>query len=832
MILTKRFSFAFIVLLSVFLCITLTGLSNLSWPSSLPWNGVNAFESYLFLLLLLLIVATVFFKTFSNNIYNVTFAICVFISLLTATVWPLLVTITYFFASYIVGNKILDFIGFSKSKPEIVLSTLVGIGTYGSLVSILAHFKINYFFIYLLLVVIPVIHDRQKLICFVRLYRNSQSKGCSDSNPINFLIGIAICVICALYFVFALLPEVGYDSLVTHLFVPSQLANKHVWGFDVTLYAQAVMPMLADWIYSIGFILGGEISARLVNLGFIFLLSSLVYELTIWAGESEAIGYLASLLLLTTPLTFLEGSTLHIEGVWASFIVASILVLLRMTDSAQRHPYQLVLSGLLLGCALAIKALTLLYLPVVIVILILALKNSKNVNVWKFFVLAIIVFTLYGFIPYVDAFRLTNNPVFPFFNKFFQSTLFEMENFKDTRWQFGLSPDFLFSITFHSDRYQEAKIGAPGFQWLTLLVPSILFLIGLRERRGVWLCMIAAVPIVLIFIFVATYLRYIFPSVVFLIAGLAFALGAVLRKADVVSRSLIVVSWCLVFALNICFINAASWYNDFPINTLVDEGARKSYLTTSLQERASVDLINVINENRNPVVFMSSPYVAGLNADAYLASWYNKEFLNAVLAVRSEADAGKLLADRGVKYIVLDKDWGLNQYPEVISAGYFESATDLISDFGKVAVRKLRADYMYSEEVLINPDFAYTDGWVFVSNQSFDVGAHVVKADKNGGAFQQIPVDGGKKYLNKLVGISEDKQSLCRMQINWQDKNDKFIESSSANFNCYGKWTEKQFDVVSPTNAKSAVIYTVAPSGSVAKYKINSLRKLNSNFYE
>ncbi len=38
-----------------------------------------------------------------------------------------------------------------------------------------------------------------------------------------------------------------------HLLIPAYLETKHQWSFDVTTYAWAAMPMLGDWIFSLGY---------------------------------------------------------------------------------------------------------------------------------------------------------------------------------------------------------------------------------------------------------------------------------------------------------------------------------------------------------------------------------------------------------------------------------------------------------------------------------------------------------------------------------------------------------------------------------------------------
>ena len=158
------------------------------------------------------------------------------------------------------------------------------------------------------------------------------------------------------------MPEVGHDALAMHLFVPAHLSLRHEWSFDVTKYVWAVMPMMGDWLFSIAYMLGGETAARLINVSFIFILCRLVRDLVLWAGGNAVGARWSVLLFLATPLTFTESSSLYIESVWASFVVAGSLSIFKLLPSAEDNKkIQLPIAGLLLGGALAAKAVTLPY---------------------------------------------------------------------------------------------------------------------------------------------------------------------------------------------------------------------------------------------------------------------------------------------------------------------------------------------------------------------------------------------------------------------------------------------------------------------------------------
>ena len=46
-------------------------------------------------------------------------------------------------------------------------------------------------------------------------------------------------------------PEASADGLAMHLAIPMSVANNHLWSFDFRHVVWAVMPMGADWCYTI-----------------------------------------------------------------------------------------------------------------------------------------------------------------------------------------------------------------------------------------------------------------------------------------------------------------------------------------------------------------------------------------------------------------------------------------------------------------------------------------------------------------------------------------------------------------------------------------------------
>lgn len=710
-------------------------------------------------------------------------------------------------------------LGAAAAEPHTTSSFVVGAGIYGSVVGVLAHFPVNFPGVYGVGLLLPILLNRKRAAELALSFWQRIQQIENKSKTIHWL-DVSLVVITAVYVAVALLPDVGYDSLVTHLFVPSHLAYRHQWGFDASIYALAVIPMLADWIFSIGFMLGGEAAARLINVGFILVVALLARDLAIWAGGSQNSGRLAALILLSTPLTFLEGSSLHVEGVWTVFLAAGTLSILKLTTSEHAKAHQLIMLGVFLGYALATKAITLLMLPALGGVLLWKWRSWLKPELLWPIVVGLVALVVLGGIPYAGAWWITGNPVFPFFNQVFQSPLFPIENFKDMRWQVGFTADMLYAITFHSNRYQEAQAGAPGFQWLIYFVPTVLLLAAYKSYRGLSLLLVGVVSVVFIVTFTATYFRYIYPATVLLISAMAVAIEKGFLNVGSLGKAVFASALLALLLLNVLFLNAASWYGDFQLLPIFNPKAREKYIIQRLPERAAVELVNKLNTSGNPVAFISSPFAAGLKADALHAAWYNRKFFDAVLRVQSDAEAFDLLTDRSVNYVILDKNWDGQYNAQRI---HIQNVTTEVAAFGVISVREIKRSLRFQSELLTNPDFNSKDGWVFAPDAGFDSPTNSVVVSVHSPVTQSVAVRARRQYRNVVVARCAARPTVGRLQINWHDANGNFLTADGITFNCMEDWTEYGMTVVAPQNASMAVVYTSGHTDEPVAYSRNSL---------
>lgn len=792
-------SVVFFITLIVGCVLTVIGLAGFTWPRPIPWDDAGALLRFLSFLLLATLAAGFLAKKLHWKIYLAAAVIATVIAISAGAIWPVLVVLWFALTSALLGRWLLQ-----KLKLEDkswITAFLIGAGFYGTVVSLLAHLPVNYPGTYGVVLALPLVLERKLLRQWFREFC-----GWVVAPPLEprdgSWIDLAISVVALVLFVVALMPEVGHDALAVHLFIPAHLLQRHQWGFDATTYVWAVIPLMGDWIFSITYMLGGETATRLTNVGFIFALSWLVRDLVVWAGGSAAGARWAVLIFLSSPLTFAEGNSLFIEAVWATFLVAGTLAILRACSTDNYQSKSLTCAGALLGYALAAKAVTFTFLPVLLLPLMWHYKTWVRSGLVKTLLLGFVLFLVFGGIPYLTAWWLTGNPIFPYFNQIFHSPLWPDSNFADTRWSKGLSWDFIYSVTFKSGKYLEATPGAAGFQWLLVFLPVLAILIVTGHKRGMALVAVATLSILLCFQSMA-YLRYIFPAFAVLIAVIGVGISAISSIAVLQIRLIYAAAGSAVL-LNMLFYSAGPFvYRDFPIKAIFSETHRESYLLQRLPIRNAVKLVNALNLQRTPVAVFGTPQVAGLSANALMANWYNHKFQNEFFAVKTRQDAVDFLLRNRVEFIISDTpaDELKEQY------ALLNEVSTKVSQFGSISVLRFRDDYRFKKELLLNPNFSAVQGWIFSDNSLFDSTSSTVLTSVSTPVTQIIKVLPGQRYKNTVVARCHNSKTLGRVQVNWYDLKEQFIRSDIHLFDCSVDWNEISMEVIAPDNVTTATVY-------------------------
>jgi hypothetical protein len=703
---------------------------------------------------------------------------------------------------------------------------LAGLVVLGSVLSLLVHLPINSPGMWSVLLLTPMILGRQNLRELLsdgvaKLAKNRSSAeqnlpthACSPGGLLSsstkklagwhaHIVMSAVFAACMLHVMVALMPEVGHDALATHLMVPAHIARHHSWHFDAGTYAWAVMPMLVDWLYAVGYLFGAETGARLVNTGSLFLLANVVYRVSLWAGAGKTATGWGVLIFLLTPLTFLEGSSLFIEGSWTAFVLGGTLSLCRLVTNCDSKVTDLRLSAVLLGGAMAAKAVSFTVLPVLGLVALTLAPRWFTKSLTQTVARSIGLCLTLGCIPYLNAYLITGNPVFPFFNAVFRSPLFPVENFKPPEiFERGLHWDTLYRITFDSNRYLEATAGASGFQWLLLVVPGILIVTLLWARRSMLLIILGTAWLALVFGQTA-YLRYAFPAF-----GLACAVVAVgihhAKQYGHLAGSGIVVLAALTATLNLLHFNSGTNYGRIVPMVIMNPEERDTYIAKVVPMRSIISIVNTLNQKGSPVAFFSTPLIAGLHAKALLANWYNPRFQSASLAVSDSKSLIKLLAHEGVDYFVVDDNFLNGQLAAIV-----KDVSEEIARVGQISVRKIKAQFRYPDELLPSTDL--TSGW-HLEPGATRVTQGGVRVSVQSPAYTVVSIRPGARYRYTTQARCDESKAEGRLQVNWLNASSQLVRADIEVFTCTEVNTARSMDLTAPPDAKQAVVYASAHS--------------------
>ena len=733
------------------------------------------------------------------------------LSVVFAQVWPMMVVALFGLSATVLGRRMLK----QHSKADWSVHLLVGAGTLGSLAGLAAYSPINYPGLYGALLSLPMLLGHKHLVAAGRELLGNIQATRSAQTPFQTGLDVLICSFACLYVLVAFMPEVGHDALAMHLFVPSHMAQRHQWSFDASTYVWAVMPMLADWIYSIVYLLAGETASRLTNSAFTLLLAWQLHNLTLWAGGSATSGRWASLIFLSTPLAFAESSSLHIESAWTAFMMAGTLAILKVsgfTPEPGERLSQLLLAGLLLGFAMATKAVTLSVLPVLLVVLLLQYKAWAIQGIARTLLLGSAGLILAGAPPYVSAGYLTGNPVFPFFNAIFHSPLWPNVNFEPpATFGRGITWDTLYRMVFKSPEFIEGRVGAAGFQWLLLPTAAVAVLLS-GNRKALCILLVGAGAMLMTFHSTA-YLRYVFPS----FALFSVILALPFSDHTIYPRSLAIVAGVLLILTNTCFIHAATYYGEIKPSALLSQAGREAYLLERLPIRRMVDTVNTLNTGDQPVAVFASPLMAGLHGDALYASWYNLKWKGEFDAAASSSELAQRLRARRVNWLVID----LKSLPPVRLDRLLNVSTSY-ARLGDLDLRKLNVEHY---EHLLNPELSSLEGWSLTSPSSYDPSRRILTVNVRTPATQRVEVTPGLNYTNSVSARCATTATTGRIQANWMDAQGNFIAASIETFDCTTQWETHEMNVVAPANATAVIIYASGHTDTPLEFKSLSFRQ-------
>jgi hypothetical protein len=531
------------------------------------------------------------------------------------------------------------------------LSLAGGMAVYLCLVGLLVYLPVNYPICYWALVLAPILINWRGISYYASIWgRLLQAPAEPFAYWANALLGFCLLA----HFLIALKPEVGFDALAMHLYIPGYVAAQHYWPFDTNQVIWALMPMAGDWGYTITYMLGGEFAARLLNFAVMLLvIVLLVKAVREWIPLGPAL--LLGAAIASSPVVQLVTGSLFIDNFVALWMLAGTLAVVRFVG--RRYPGDALLCAVLLGCAVDTKfaalAGSLLLAGICIGGIIAALRRSPG----KLAIALVVwlgIFAIAGLPPYATAYIQKRNPVYPFLPVTFGGAPSPVGNVLNTLYRAPLRWTTLYDLTFDSGRYLESQNGSFGLHHLFLIPMAIAGLAFVRQT-GPRIAVITAA-----FTFVAAYLtqsyiRYLYPALPLFAYASAAPLGWMRLHQRKLSAG-VYVAFVILITINIYLLPASGWlHKQFFLPDLSGQFYRQSYLETFAPVRRLTDYLNLTNPGMT-AAYLGTNQIAGLQAKAYTLTWHHSWFLIDIRQSANVASVARVMRKYGILNIVAPSD--------------------------------------------------------------------------------------------------------------------------------------------------------------------------------
>ncbi len=518
-------------------------------------------------------------------------------------------------------------------------ATLLGISAYLFLMNLAARAPVNYWWTWGLLLAVPIAADWRgawrSLVSLADWVRSAELREAASRLPFAALV-FAL----GTHWLLVLKPEKSADGLAMHLAIPANLAAHHAMTFEPARLVWAVMPMGADWAYSIVYLLGGEFGARLLNFAFLLLALALVDGMLRQALRPP-VRLLFLVLFATTPLVQLVTGSLFVENLLAALILGTMAATWQYGETGEPRFFFAAMA--LGGTALSTKfgALGFVAIAVPLALFEVWRRGGRRVLQASAGVALLVVCALP---PYAIAWQKTGNPLFPFLNEKIHSPLIDpAAQFRDNEFRMPLTWRTPYQLTFDTHRYYEAQDGAFGFQYL-LLAPLALLALDRRSRSAA----AAGLGMAVLTLWAEPNARFMYAALPLVMVGASAAfsrLGGWQYRAAVA---------CLAAcaALNFWFLPASGWYHKgFYAPSPLRRDARARYI----RQEVPVREISGYFERMHPgaAVFEAADIdLADITGEVYENLWHQYTVVMALRRAAGPDAVRRLFETWGVHYFI------------------------------------------------------------------------------------------------------------------------------------------------------------------------------------
>lgn len=529
-----------------------------------------------------------------------------------------------------------------------ICATLLGASVYIFLMTFLARLPVNYAALWIAILAGPIAFDLRGTLRRLR----SWVSWCGSvrlRRPAQRAAFALLVYVLILHWFVALKPEVSADGLAMHLAIAADIDYHHALTFEPARVLWSVMPMGADFAYSIVYLLGGEQASRLLNFAMLLTVVALLYTaMRKWV--TPAVACLLAALFAATPLVQMVTGDLFVENQLAALILGMMTAIWLLGETGERR--FLLLAAVLGGSALATKFGALAFVAMAAPFAIAEAWRHRG-RLGRAPALAAAVFFLTALPPYAIAFAKTGNPLFPFLNDKFHSPLLAANpDIRDARFHHPLAWDTLYGMTFQTSRWYEGQDGSFGFQYLPFaLLALVAIAIAGRPAAGAAIVALGASYLI---VREQGNLRYVYAALPLVTVCYAALVGAMAHRRGLF-RAMIAVA-CIATAMDVYFLPASSFYHkELYLSPLLWRAGRERYLARGAPIRGVIDHFNRAHAGEAVLLPGGDAAIAGIHGDVYENVWHQFTIQDRIRHAGTLEEMKRLMREWKIRTFILHK---------------------------------------------------------------------------------------------------------------------------------------------------------------------------------
>jgi hypothetical protein len=702
-----------------------------------------------------------------------------------------------------------------REHPTLLTATIdmaLGMGVQAAILHFLGFFPINTVLFYLILLLIPIALNFRGVGRYFDAAADYLIRSAAPPRS-QILFAALPCALLFILLLFALSPEAMTDAISIYLPMADFVRRFGYWHFDVAYSNAALFSLQIVWPAIAAYILGGaEVAAKLVNYGFLVLLTGSAYALGRTFASHRAVCAGLSL-LLSTPVILVMTASLYYDNAIAALVFTSFAALCYRREDAD--PQQIMIALIILACAVAAKITAGAAVPPVVLMSLFMLWRQRRLGeVSRILLVVVPVSALIALPPYVYPYMVTGNPIFPLMNLTFRSPQFPLLTIADF-YQALLSWDVLYRMTFESGRFMEGYPGALGFHFMVFLLPAIVLVSWLRPAVIGPLALLALGSFLLLAEMTA-YLRYV--SMLF--APCCLLIAFLLDRLTAWSRALGAAA--LALALGIVVGNgllgptAAAAFRAADFRVLWSEAAMRTFIEGQRPERLLPDIVNASHGTRARVLF-NTIGVPGFQGAMLFNAWYNEELREDVTYAESEEEVAWAMKKHRITHVALGAGAASSQLSR-----FTEAHGERLLAKGSVELWKLNENLVTDYRRDLGPQAASDLSAWMLSGEVQPAGALHQVLSINSDASASFDFDAAPGLPYRLdVGLScqADAAGGLRLQIDWRNSRSGKLKTTSEELPCDGLGAVQTRNVVAPAATAMARVTLVGANSTMVDVK-------------